>query len=93
MKQKFHRRIEVIILEIRGNINNVNEIILIHKGRNVKFNCFIKSFPYEPRLDLKESKRVEIVFNDLKEVDNMIEMLTRFRKECGEYIGEWKIKD
>ena len=93
MKQKFHRRIEVIILEIRGNIDNVNEIILIHQGRNVKFNCFIKPFPYEPRLDLEEPKRVEIVFNDLKEVDNMIEMFTRFRKECGEYIGEWKIND
>ena len=22
-----------------------------------------------------------------------IEMFTRFRKECGEYIGEWKIND
>ena len=80
-------------MEIRGNIDNVNEIILIYKGRNVKFNCFIKPFPYEPRLDLEESKRVEIAFNDLKEVNNMIEMFTRFRKECGEYIGEWKIND
>ena len=80
-------------MEIRGNINNVNEIILIHNGRNVKFNCFIKPFPYEQRLDLEESKRAEIVFNDLKEVDNMIEIFTRFRKECGEYIGEWKIND
>ena len=93
MKQKFRLRIEVIILEIRGNTDNVNEITLIHKGRNVKFNCFIKPFPYEPRLDLEEPKRVEIVFNDLKEVDNMIEMFTRFRKECGEYIGEWKMND
>jgi hypothetical protein len=24
------------------------------------------------------------------EVDSMIEMLTRFRKECGEYIGVWR---
>ena len=80
-------------MEIRGKTDNVNEITLIHKGRNVKFNCLIKPFPYEPRLDLEEPKRVEIVFNDLKEVDNMIEMFTRFRKECVEYIGEWKIND
>ena len=70
-------------MEIRGNIDNVNEIILIHKGRNVKFNCFIKPFPYEPRLDLEESKRVEIVFNDLKEVDNMIECLQDSEKNVG----------
>lgn len=73
-----------------GNKDNINEITLIHKGRDIKFNCFIKPFPYEPRLDLEETKGAEIVFHDLMEVDSMIEMLTRFRKECSEYIGEWK---
>ena len=69
---------------------NVNEILLNHKGRNVKFECFIKPFPYAERLDLVEIKPVEIVFDDLIEVEALIEMLTRFKKETQEYIGVWK---
>ena len=69
---------------------NVNEILLSHKGRNVKFKCFIKPFPYVDRLDLEERKTIEIIFDDLMEVDALIEMLTRFKKETQEYIGVWK---
>ena len=77
------------ILKIE-NKENINEILLSHKGRNVKFECFIKPFPYSDRLDLAEKKPVEIVFDDLIEVEALIEMLTRFKKETQEYIGVWK---
>lgn len=69
---------------------NINEIILRHKGKNVKFKCFIKPFPYVERLDLKEKDSVEIVFDDLTEVDALIDMLKRFKQESQEYIGVWK---
>lgn len=69
---------------------NINEIILRHKGKNVKFECFIKPFPYVKRLDLKEKDSVEIVFDDLTEVDALIDMLKRFKQESQEYIGVWK---
>ena len=69
---------------------NVNEILLNHKGRNVKFECFIKPFPYAERLDLVEIKPVEIVFDDLMEVEALIDMLKRFKQEIQEYIGVWK---
>jgi hypothetical protein len=69
---------------------NINKIILRHKGKNIKFNCFIKPFPYVERLDLKEKDSVEIVFDDLTEVDALIDMLKRFKQESQEYIGVWK---
>ena len=69
---------------------NINEIILRHKGKDIKFNCFIKPFPYVERLDLKEKDSVEIVFDDLIEVDALIDMLKRFKQESQEYIGVWK---
>ena len=72
------------------NKENINEILLSHKGKNVKFECFIKPFPYADRLDLVERKPVEIVFDDLMEVEALIDMLTRFKKEIQEYIGAWK---
>ena len=51
-----------------GDKENVNAITLRHKGRDIKFECFIKPFPYAERLDLKEKAPVEIVFDDLTEV-------------------------
>lgn len=69
---------------------NINEIILRHKGKNIKFNCFIKPFPYVERLDLKEKDPVKIVFDDLIEVDALIDMLKRFKQESQEYMGVWK---
>lgn len=69
---------------------NINEIILRHKGKDIKFNCFIKPFPYVERLDLKERDSVEIVFDDLTEVNALIDMLKRFKQESQEYIGVWK---
>lgn len=69
---------------------NINEIILRHKGKDVKFECFIKPFPYAERLDLKEKVPVEIVFDDLIEADALIDMLKRFKQELQEYIGVWE---
>ncbi|WP_147354437.1 hypothetical protein [Clostridium sp. AF22-10] len=40
--------------------------------------------------DLKEKDPVEIVFDDLIEVDALIDMLKRFKQESQEYIGVWK---
>ena len=77
------------ILKIE-NKENINEILLSHKGRNVKCECFIKPFPYSDRLDLAEKKPVEIVFDDLMEVEALIDMLKRFKQEIQEYIGVWK---
>ena len=62
----------------------------INDKENIKFNCFIKPFPYVERLDLKEKDPVEIVFDDLTEVDALIDMLERFKQESQEYIGVWK---
>lgn len=69
---------------------NINEIILRHKGKDVKFECFIKPFPYAERLDLEKRNSAEIVFDDLTEVDALIDMLKRFKQELQEYIGVWK---
>lgn len=72
-----------------GNKENVNEITLRHKGRDIKFECFIKPFPYAERLDLEKRNGAEIVFNDLTEVDALIDILKRFKQESQEYIGIW----
>lgn len=73
------------------NVNNVDIITLAHKGINSKFQQIKQPSPYMPITDLIESKRVEIVFDDLKEVDELINMLERFRGECSScYLGNWR---
>lgn len=75
-------------MKINGK-KNINEIMLRHKGKDIKFNCFIKPFPYAERLDLEKRNSAEIVFDDLIEVDALIDMLKRFKRESQEYIGVW----
>lgn len=74
-----------------GN-KNVNEIVLQHKGVDMKFGCQIKPMPYVPRLDLEPITSETILFNDLQEIDSLIEMLEKFKHYCIEYIGIWNRK-
>ena len=72
------------------NKKNVNEILLTHKGKNVKYDCLIKTLPYLDSLDLAENESVNIVFDDLMEVEALINVLERFKQEVQGYIGVWK---
>ena len=47
------------ILKI-GDKENVNEITLRHKGRDSKFECFIKPFPYAERLIYKKKIQLRL---------------------------------
>lgn len=76
-------------MRINGNVEDINIINLIHKGKDIKFKCFSRPMPYMPRVDLEPPKEATIAFDDLKEVDEMIEMLKRFKIECAGYMGNW----
>ncbi len=76
-------------MKIVGNKEDINMITLIHKGKEVKFQCIPRQTPYMPRIDLERDKEAEIVFDDLLEVNELISMLERFRDECRGYIGHW----
>lgn len=75
-------------MKIVGNKDDINVITLIHKGKNFKFRCSTIPFPYMDR-NLEEDRESEIIFDDLREVDSLIGILERFKKESCEYIGEW----
>ena len=78
------------LLKIIGSEENVNQITLTHKGLNVRFNCFIKPLPYDYNIDISKPEIIEITFKDSYEIDNLIHVLEKFKKECFEYIGEWR---
>ena len=78
-------------LKVVGNKENANQITLSHKGLNVRFNCLMKSLPYATdNIGIPEPEIIEITFKDSYEIDNLIHILEKFKKECCEYIGEWR---
>lgn len=77
-------------MKVVGNKEDVNRIELSHKGLNVSFNCFMKPLPYDYNIDISKPKTIEIIFKDSYEIDNLIHILEKFKKECSEYIGEWR---
>lgn len=74
---------------IFGN-GEIDTITFIHKGRGIKFQCVQKPTPYTHIPDLQEIKDAEIEFGDSKEVDELIELLEAFKRECIEQIGRWE---
>ena len=68
-------------MKIVGNKENVNQIRLTHKGLNVKFNCFVKPLPYIiDNIDISKPEIIEITFKDSYEIDNLINILEKFKK-------------
>lgn len=78
-------------MKIFSNKENLNNIILTHNGTKMKFQGFTKPFPYYgEHYVLEEPEKAEFIFEDLQEIDNLISMLEKFRKECRDYIGTWR---
>lgn len=73
-----------------NNTENINKVTLIYKGKMLVFECFITPRPYVESFDLTETKPADIVFDDLVEVDALIDMLKKFKQETQERIGFWK---
>lgn len=75
-------------MKIIGNVEDAKVITFIHKGKGIKFQ-HVPAMLYMPQINLEKDERVEIIFDDLIEVDELISMLERFREECSGYIGSW----
>ena len=58
---------------------------------DMMFRCIIPPNPDEQFLDpFEEPNETKIIFNDTREIDNLIQMLERFRNECCNHIGVWE---
>lgn len=77
-------------MKVVGNKENVNQIRLTHKGLNVIFNCFMKPLPYDYNIDISKPETIEIIFKDSYEIEALIDVLEKFKKECFGFIGEWR---
>lgn len=78
-------------MKIIGNKESVNQIALTYKGINARFNCFMKPFfnCYDD-INISDPEIIEIIFKDSYEIDNLIHVLEKFKKECFEHLGEWR---
>lgn len=79
-------------MRIEGVTNkDINEVTFKHNGKYLNFRCITKPLPYDPFSNkLIETTNTTIIFDDIMEIENLIKMLTRMRKECSEYFGIWE---
>ena len=75
------------------NINNgkdIDSLLFTHKGTNVKFKCTkrVENHYFDT---FYEEAKVGIAFDDMKEVDYLIEMLERFKEAVSQNVGTWNV--
>jgi hypothetical protein len=77
-----------------NNKENIKEILLVHKGTQRRFYHQLKPnpFPYAELFSLEKKETAEIVFEDIQEIDALIDMLNRFKKNMQETLGTWRDK-
>ena len=78
-------------MRITGSGQDANTIRLSHEGQNLKFQCITSRQVAKPHtVNLEPEIKVAIVFEDLREVDSLIQMLEEFKGICSGYMGEWR---
>lgn len=72
----------------------VQQIRLMHKGKDIVFQHMVKSQARYYTEDTPEliKNRIEIEFNDICEMDAMIDMLIRAEEHLLGEMGKWKVK-
>ena len=70
---------------------NINSITMVHKSNELKFRCLVEPLPFDSNSiqELDLPKDMTIVFNDIYEIDSLIDMLQRMKKECISRFGHW----
>lgn len=71
-----------------GHAENVTSILFRHKSYDMKFGAVLPA-RYMEEAQIKPSERIEFVFDDLYEVDMLLQMLERFMGECSSIRGIW----
>lgn len=77
-------------MKIKGNGNHAKVIRITHKGTKFGSKIFELCSPFTDNLDTEKPEEVEIVFDDLREVENMIDVLLEYKQSYRERIGVWK---
>ena len=72
----------------------VQQIRFMHKGKDIVFQHMVKSQAGYYTEDTTEliKNRIEIEFNDICEMDAMIDMLIRAEEHLLGEMGKWKVK-
>lgn len=78
-------------VDVERDYAPIKSIRLRLLSADMMFRCIIPPNPNEKFLDpFEEPNETEIIFNDTREIDNLIQMLERFRDECYNHICVWE---
>ena len=77
-------------MQITGTGNKLDTIRVKHKGQDLNFMHIIPSV-YREDISIKPTEIGVIEFEDIREIDILIDTLKEFKRYCELNIGQWKI--
>ena len=78
-------------MNIRGSDAQTRVIQLRLRSTSVKCECHVRPIdPYDFNTKVDYKNVAVIAFDDSREIDALIDMLARFKKDNIEYLGEWR---
>lgn len=84
-------------MEFKVDHNYVPTTVMRFRLESIDMNFIGTALPdpsMAERIDaLREPNRAEIIFDDSREIDLLIQMLERFRDDCHKHISEWNRKE
>lgn len=75
-------------MKIIGNGKQCRKIRVSHLGEALIFFCKFEPMSVDEQ---EKSGCAEIVFSDTKEIDQLIEILSRLKNGCESHIGQWGV--
>ena len=77
-------------MKIQGNGNQINEIKLMLNSIDFKFKCITELNPCIIERKFEDSNIAKFIFDDSRELDDLIMMLMNFRDKAYGHIGKWE---
>ena len=73
-----------------NHTENVQVFRLNHNGLDYRYVCHAEPMRYFENTDIKPAGTATIIFEDSREVDQLIDILTNYRNALHAKMGNWK---
>lgn len=77
-------------MKIQGDGNQISEIKLILNSIDFKFKYITEPNSYVIERKFEDSNIAKFIFDDSRELDDLIMMLMNFRDKAYGHIGKWE---
>lgn len=77
-------------MKIQGDGNQIDDIKLTLNSIDFKCRCITEPNPYVFKNNFEDFNTAKFIFDDSREIDDLIMMLMNFRDKAYGHIGKWE---